>query len=149
MNSNLHLTITTPTAILVDVPDATSVRAEDESGGFGILAGHANFLTVLSASVVRWRDLKGAEHYCAQSGGVLTVADGNRVLIACRQGARGEVLSQLEDEVRAMQASVVESDRKSRVEQTRLHANAVRQLMNFMRPDKAGPGSPSAKAPSP
>jgi F-type H+-transporting ATPase subunit epsilon len=149
MNSNLHLTITTPTDVLVDAPDVTSVRAEDESGGFGILAGHANFLTVLSASVVRWRDPSGAEHYCAQGGGVLTVADGNRVLIACRQGACSEVLSELQNEVGLMRAAALESDRKSRVEQTRLHVNAVRQLMRIMRPTGTDPGSIPPKASMP
>jgi F-type H+-transporting ATPase subunit epsilon len=138
MNGTLHLTITTPTTVLVDAAEVTSVRAEDDSGGFGILAGHANLLTVLSASVLRWRDPSGQELYCAQSGGVLTVADGSRVLVACRQGTCGDELSKLQDDVLSMRAATVESDRKSRVEQTRLHANAVRQLMRFMRPDAVG-----------
>jgi F-type H+-transporting ATPase subunit epsilon len=38
----------------------------------------------------------------------------------------------------SMRAATIESDRKSRVEQTRLHANAVRQLMRFMRPEAVG-----------
>lgn len=147
MIGKLHLTITTPTTVLVDAAEVTSVRAEDDSGGFGILAGHANLLTVLSPSVLRWRDLTGKERYCAQSGGVLTVTDGSRVLVACRQGTCGEVLSKLQDEVLLMRAAAVESDRKSRVEQTRLHANAVRQLMRFMRPDAAAAGPLSERGP--
>lgn len=148
MNGILHLTITTPTTVLVDATEVTSVRAEDDSGGFGILAGHDNLLTVLSASVVRWRDLDGQEHYCAQSGGVLTVAQGNRVLVACREGTCGDVLSKLQDDVVLMRTAAIESDRKSRVEQTRLHANAVRQLMRFMRPDAVGAAPLSERGPS-
>jgi F-type H+-transporting ATPase subunit epsilon len=148
MNGTLHLTITTPTTVLVDAAEVTSVRAEDDSGSFGILAGHANLLTVLSASVLRWRDLSGQERYCAQSGGVLTVADGSRVLVACRQGTCGDELSKLQDDVLSMRAAAIESDRKSRVEQTRLHANAVRQLMRFMRPDAVGASPVSERGPS-
>ena len=32
------------------------LRAEDDTGAFGILPGHADFLTVLAVSVVTWRD---------------------------------------------------------------------------------------------
>ena len=148
MNSKLLLTITTPTSVLVDAAAVVSVRAEDESGGFGILAGHADLLTVLSASVLRWRDLSGQEHYCAQSGGVLTVADGSRVLLACRQGTCGDELAKLQDDVLLMRTAAIESDRKSRVEQTRLHANAVRQLMRFMRRDAVVDGSLSERSQS-
>ena len=60
MTDALHLTITTPATVLVDRDDVARVRAEDESGGFGILPGHADLLTVLPASVVRWRSGDGA-----------------------------------------------------------------------------------------
>ena len=53
MSGGLHLTIATPAKLLVDIEDVRSVRAEDASGSFGILAGHADLLTVLSLSVVR------------------------------------------------------------------------------------------------
>ena len=51
MRGALHLTITTPMAMLVDAADVRSVRAEDESGHFGILPGHSDYLTALPASV--------------------------------------------------------------------------------------------------
>jgi F-type H+-transporting ATPase subunit epsilon len=50
----MKLRITDPTAILVDT-DVRSVRAEDASGSFGILSGHADFLTALGVSIVSWR----------------------------------------------------------------------------------------------
>lgn len=136
MSRVLHLTITTPDAILVDADDVLSVRAEDESGGFGILPGHTDLLTVLPASVVRWR---GAGHtrYCALSGGVMTVTGGSTVAIACRQGTVGDDLSALEAAVRALRAAEADAGRKARVEQTQLHARAVRQLMRYLRSDAA------------
>lgn len=142
MSAGLHLTITTPSAVLVDVADAQSVRAEDDSGGFGILPGHADFLTVLPASVIRWRDDAGHLHYCAQGGGVFAVSEGNRILVACRQATLGDDLGRLENDVRAMQSALADADRKSRVEQTRLHTNAVRQLARLLRPGVAGANGP-------
>lgn len=130
---NLRLTIATPSSLLVDAAEASSIRAEDESGGFGILPGHADLLTVLPASVVRWRGAEGSA-CCAVRGGVLTVTGGERVAIACRQAILGESLQTLEDEVRAMRASQLDAVRRARVEQARLHARAVRQLMRHLRP---------------
>ncbi len=132
MRPPLHLTITTPAAVLVDDASVRSVRAEDESGGFGILAGHADLLTVLPASVVRWRGADDAEHYCALRGGVMTVAEGRRVSIACREGSLGDDLATLEARVASLRANETDADRRHRVEQTRLHAQAVRQLIRLL-----------------
>lgn len=132
MRPPLHLTITTPAAVLIDDAAVRSVRAEDESGGFGILAGHADLLTVLPASVVRWRGDDDAEHYCALRGGVMTVAEGRLVSIACREGSLGDDLATLEARVASLRASETDADRRHRVEQTRLHAQAVRQLIRLL-----------------
>lgn len=145
MSATLHLTITTPSAVLVDRADIRSVRAEDESGGFGILPGHADLLTVLPASVVRWRGKDDAGHYCALRGGVLTVTEGRNVAIACRQGAIGDDLAKLEADVQAMRAAETDADRRARVEQMRLHAHAVRQLMRYLRPAGPGLAAPSSQ----
>lgn len=134
MSKALHLTITTPATVLVDRTDVRSVRAEDDSGGFGILPGHTDLLTVLPASVVRWRNGDGVTHYCALRGGVLTVSGGRRVAIACRQGTLGDDLDALEGTVEALRATELDAERQARVEQTRLHARAVRQLVRYLRP---------------
>ena len=134
--SALHLTITTPASVLVDRTDVRSVRAEDESGGFGILLGHTDLLTVLPASVVRWRNGDGVMHYCAVRGGVLTVSGGNRVAIACRQATLDDDLAALERTVGALRAAELDAERQARVEQTRLHARAVRQLVRYLRPGR-------------
>lgn len=140
MSGALRLVITTPTAVLVDATDIAAVRAEDEGGGFGILPGHTGLLTVLPASVVRWRTADGATHFCALRGGVLSVSGGARVAIACRQGRTGDDLAGLETEVAAMRAAEADADRRARVEQMRLHANAVRQLMRYLRPGRPDHG---------
>lgn len=134
MSRPLHLTVTTPSAVLIDRTDVASVRAEDESGGFGVLPGHADLLTVLPPSVVRWRGSDRVDRYCVVGGGVLTVTAGQNVAIACRQGTMGDDLTQLEADVTAMRATEADADRRARVEQMRLHAHAVRQLMRYLRP---------------
>jgi F-type H+-transporting ATPase subunit epsilon len=134
MSGALHLTVTTPGQILVDSGDVAAVRAEDESGSFGILPGHADLLTALVPSVVRWRTADGSTHFCAVRGGVFTVSAGHNVAVACREGVLGDSLEDLESKVRAVRAQQTEADRKARVEQVRMHALAVRQLLRYLRP---------------
>lgn len=133
MTATLHLIITTPASVLVDDPTVVALRAEDESGGFGILPGHTDLLTVLTASVIRWRNAAGAMLYCAVRGGVLTVTDGARVAVACREGTVDSDLPKLEATVEEQRAQETDDDRQARVEQMRLHAQAVRQLMRLLR----------------
>jgi len=144
VSASLRLTISTPAIVLVEADDVGSVRAEDESGSFGILPGHTDFLTVLPASVIRWRSSSGIVHFCALRGGVMTVAQGRHVSIACRRGSLGDDLEKLEAEVESLRAAELDAERRARVEQTRLHARAVRQLMAYLRPG----GSASVEAPT-
>lgn len=134
MSRTLRLTITTPNVVLLDEADVRSVRAEDKSGGFGILPGHADLLTVLPPSVVRWRASDGTERYCAIRRGVMTVRKGEIVSIACRQGVPGGDLRELEAEVESARAAEKEASARARVEETRLHASAVRQLVRYLHP---------------
>jgi F-type H+-transporting ATPase subunit epsilon len=137
MSRTLHITITTPTRILTTSDNVVAVRVEDQSGSFGVLPGHADLLTALIPSVVRWRMADGAECFCAVSGGAFTVSAGRDVAIACREGIVGPSLEELETKVRAARTRQSELDRKARVEQTRLHALAVRQLVRYLRPNAA------------
>ncbi len=141
MTATLHLTITTPAVVLVNSDDVVAVRAEDESGGFGILPGHADLLTMLTPSVVRWGTLAGAARFCAVRGGVFTVSHGQRVAIACREAVVGDALQDLETQVRAVRAQQLDADRRAHVEQTRLHASAVRELVRYLRPAPGGAGA--------
>jgi len=137
MSGTLHLTVTTPAQILVASDNVVAVRAEDQSGSFGILPAHADLLTVLVPSVLRWRTVDGAARFCAVRDGVFTVASGRDVAVACREGVVGDSLDELEAKVRAVRAQELEVDRKARAEQVRLHALAVRQLVRYLRPNPA------------
>jgi F-type H+-transporting ATPase subunit epsilon len=134
MTTTLHLTITTPATVLVDSDDVVAAHAEDESGAFGILPGHADLLTRLTPSVVRWRAVDGATRFCAVRSGVLTVSLGRRIAIASREAIVGDALQTLEANVRTVRAQQHDADRRAHVEQVRLHALAVRQLVRYLRP---------------
>ena len=55
----MRLRIITPLAVVVDEDGVLALRAEDATGGFGILPGHADFLTSLAISVVSWTGADG------------------------------------------------------------------------------------------
>jgi F-type H+-transporting ATPase subunit epsilon len=141
MNGTLHLTVTTPARVLVDSDQVVAVRSEDQSGSFGVWPGHADLLTVLAPSVVRWRTADGAARFCAVGGGVFTVSAGRNVSVACREGVVGDSLQDLQEKVRALREQQLEDDSKARTARTRAHAFAVRQLVRYLRP------SPDAIAP--
>jgi F-type H+-transporting ATPase subunit epsilon len=146
MSEGLHLIISTPVAVAVDTDRVASIRAEDPSGSFGLRPGHADLITVLTPSVVRWRDAEGAASYCAVLGGVLTVSGGREVGIACRRAVVGADLDALEAEVRVRREQETDTDRLARVAQMRLHAQAVRQLMRYLRPGSELDGPPMRAA---
>lgn len=138
MTGRLHLRITTPLSVLVDERDVQSVRAEDDSGSFGLLPGHVDFLTALPASVLRWRDGAGRARYCALRAGVMTVSDGAEVSVSCREGVLGDDPDELVARVARLRAEEQETERKARVEHARLHSRAVRQIMRYLRPEQPG-----------
>src|SRR6516165_9400211 len=92
----MRLLITDPSAVVIDDPDVVSVRAEDESGSFGILDGHADFLTALTVSIVSWQRTDAARRFCAVRRGVLSVSRGTLVAIATRQALVSDDLVHLE-----------------------------------------------------
>ena len=79
----------TPLSVIIDEDGVLAVRAEDATGSFGILPGHADFLTSLAISVVSWMSGNGTRHYCAVRRGVLTVAGGHDIAIASRETVPG------------------------------------------------------------
>jgi len=132
----MRLLITGPTAVVADHGDVTSVRAEDESGGFGILTGHADLLTALTVSVVSWRHADGRVGYCAVRRGVMTVRQGNQIAIASREAEFGTDLAALEASVLARFRAEAEAERTGRVAATRLQAQAIRRIVEALRPNR-------------
>jgi len=132
----MRLTVMTPLAVAMDREGVAHVRAEDDTGAFGILPGHADFLTALSVSVVTWRDLESAEHYIAVRGGVLEVRKGKLVSIATREAIAGDDLRQLQTEVLARFRRRIEEEQQSRTDAQKLYLAAIRQIHNLLRPTR-------------
>ncbi len=130
----MRLLITTPTAIVVDESDVYAIRAEDESGGFGILPGHADFLTVLTISVVSWRRANGDQRFCAVRRGVFTVSGGRQVAVATREALIGTDLQELEGAVLEGFRSAAEAEQTARTEALKLEMRAIRQIVRYLRP---------------
>jgi F-type H+-transporting ATPase subunit epsilon len=135
----MHLMITEPTQVVVDRNDVVSVRAEDASGSFGILTGHADLITALTPSVVAWRQEDGKQGWCAVRRGVLSVRAGHEVAIATRQAQCGDDLASLEQAVATRFRAEQDADRQARVAATRLHTAAIREIIRALRPDGHGP----------
>jgi F-type H+-transporting ATPase subunit epsilon len=140
----LRLVISTPTSLVADIADATSIRAEDESGSFGILDGHADFLTVLTISLLRWRQADGKERYCAVRHGVFSVSGGREVRVATREAITGTDPEQLESAVLARFRAAAEEEQTARTESLRLQMTAIRRLIQYLRPGGASVPGQSA-----
>jgi F-type H+-transporting ATPase subunit epsilon len=134
----MRLLITTPTAVVLDDPDVVGVRAEDESGSFGILTGHADFLTALTVSVVSRHCADERRRFCAVRHGVLSVTNGNEVAIATREAILGDDLDHLEQVVLAEFRESLEAERIARTESVQLQMKAIRQIVRYLRPERPG-----------
>ena len=141
----MKLTVTTPLAIVVDADNVAHLRAEDETGAFGILPGHADFLTALIVSVASWRDDRGAEHHIAVRGGMLEVRGGETIAIATPEAVIGDDLHQLESEVLAGFRRRFADEQAARTDAQRLYLAAIRQIVRFLRAERA-PALPGAVA---
>jgi F-type H+-transporting ATPase subunit epsilon len=132
----MRLLITTPTAVVIDDPNMVSVRAEDESGSFGILNGHADLLTALTVSIVSWHHSDGRQRYCAVRRGVLSVTKGAEVAIATREAIPGDDLERLEHVVASELRQRVDTERIARTESLQLQMKAMRQIVRYLRPQR-------------
>jgi F-type H+-transporting ATPase subunit epsilon len=133
----VRLTVTTPLAIVAEAHDVVHLRAEDETGAFGILAGHADFLTALAVSVVSWRDDRGAEYHLALRGGMLEVRGGDTIAIASPEAVAGDDLHHLESDVLAGFRRRLAEEQAARTDARRLYLAAIRQIVRFIRNESA------------
>lgn len=132
----MRLLVTTPLATVVEAHDVVSVRAEDETGAFGLLGGHAPFVTVLAVSVVSWRARLGAEHYVAVRGGMLEMRGGDLVAIATPEAVAADDLHVLESEVLARFRKQQEAEQAARVDAQRLRLAAIRQIVRLLKSER-------------
>ena len=89
MENKIHLQITTAGGAVCDeMANYVSVPLVD--GEAGILAGHANMIGALNEGVVKYK-IDDEMHFAAISGGVLSVAD-NELIILARSAEMAETI---------------------------------------------------------
>ena len=133
----MRLSVATPLAIVIEAGDVAHLRAEDDTGAFGILPGHADFLTALAVSVATWRDDRGIEHHVALRGGMLEVRDGSTIAIATPEAVAGDDLERLESEVLAKFRRQLVEEQAARTDAQRLYLAAIRQIVRFLRDQRS------------
>ena len=129
----MRLRITTPLDVVLDRDDVTALRAEDASGGFGILPHHADFLTSLTISVVSWTTQAKLKQFCATRRGVLSVEGGDVISIATREAVLSDDLATLQGAVLTRFRADIEEERTERVNSTQLELSAIRQIVSHLR----------------
>ena len=147
----MRLLVTTPVSVVVDAGDVSSIRAEDETGAFGILPRHADFLTVLAISVISWHDRAGREHHVAVRGGVLTVRGGDLVEVATREAVGEDTLEKLGEAVLNRFSAEAEEEEEVRTSTAKLHLAVIRQLQRYLEAGRqiTPQGSPPSLRPTP
>ena len=135
----MRLLITTPTAVIVDERDVVAVRAEDESGSFGILDGHADFLTALTVSVVSWHradDRQTVLRGAARRAVGHQAAAKSRSRHAKRSPAMISPISNASCWRNSAKRSKPSEWREPRGLQ--LQMQAIRQIVRYLRPERPG-----------
>jgi F-type H+-transporting ATPase subunit epsilon len=99
------------------IEDVTSFVGEDASGSFGILAGHARAMTLLSFGLARFRGFDPAWEYLALPGGLAYFVDG-QLYLSTRRYLRGQdydsLSAALRRELRAEEEALREVKRSMR-----------------------------------
>lgn len=138
----MRLIVSTPLALELDTDNVAAIRAEDETGGFGILPGHADFLTVLAVSVLSWEDTDGNRRHGALRGGVLRVS-GDTVTIAAREAVCRTTLEELDEAVLEHFRKAGRDDDAARLSTARLHAATMRALQRYLTAARTGRDAPT------
>lgn len=128
----MKLTIATPLGVIIDNETISSLRAEDSTGSFGILSGHADFMTVLSISVICWCGANSEIRYCACFKGLLTVTKGNEIFIATREAVVGFDLTDLKSRALEEYHLSDENESKTKLIQERLQAEAIKNIQKYL-----------------
>ena len=133
----MRLRIITPLAVVVD-EGTRAVRAEDDSGSFGILPRHADFLTSLAISVVTWRRADETLRYCAVRHGMLSVSAGKDIAVTTREAIVSDDLTELDATVLKRFRADIEQERNARFESTRLQVEAIRRIVSQLQSGGSG-----------
>lgn len=114
------------------VDGVTSFIGEDDSGSFGILAGHARAMTVLSFGLARFRVGILPWEYLALPGGLAYFTDG-QLYLSTRRYLRGEDYDGLSAALRSELRAEEETLREVKQSMRRLEEEMFKRLWKIGR----------------
>ena len=118
------------------VEDVTSFVGEDASGSFGILAGHARTLTLLSFGLARFRGFDRPWEYLALPGG-LAYFVGGQLYLSTRRYLRGQDYDSLSAALRRELRAEEEALREVKQSMRRLEEEMFKRLWKIGRTGEA------------
>lgn len=114
------------------VDDVASFVGEDDSGSFGVMAGHARMITCLSFGLARYRRIDGAWRFLALPGAVLYFRD-NQLYVNTRRYVHGEDYRLVSTVLRQEMLAEEESLRSLTDSLERLREEMFRRLWDMQR----------------
>ena len=134
----MRLRVTTPTEVMLDVTEVEHVRAEDETGAFGIQPNHTELIAPLAVSVLSYRIRGGPERHLAVRGGVLRVRGRAMVEVATREAVAGDDLETLQRAVLGNFRARADGEAHARTRAAQLNVAVVRNLYRYVRAGRDG-----------
>jgi F-type H+-transporting ATPase subunit epsilon len=128
----MRFTVTTPLNLALETDNVRSVRAEDQTGSFGILPGHADFLTVLAIGVITWRNSDEREHHIAVRGGTLIVRQGRHVEVVTREAIKEDTLENLSEAILQRWRTEEQTEAQARLSSSHLQLATIRQIERYL-----------------
>lgn len=132
MASDMNVTLRLPMEVLFD-GRAERLSGVAQTGAFGILPNHIDFVTALVPSVMTLRLTDGSEAIFGIDEGLL-VKKGHAVAVAVLRGVRGDELGSLHELVETRFVQMDEEERQARSALSRLEADMVRRFAELRRP---------------
>ena len=128
MKSTFNITILTPTQ-KIKIKDVSFFRGEDESGTFGILANHIEFITVLTQSIAIVKK-KEIEEFYAFNKGILRFAN-NSLTISTREFAKSKNLKELKEIITNRFKKIEESEKVFRQNISKLEKEFMKKMIEM------------------
>ncbi len=105
---------------------------QDASGSFGLLAGHARFMTVLGFGLTRFRVGQGNWEFLALPGG-LVYFTGNQLYLNTRRYLRGQDYERIRSALERQFAAEEDELRSMKLSLQRLEQEMLKRLLDINR----------------
>jgi len=131
MAGEFRLRLITATRVVLD-EDVVSVVAEDESGSFGVLAGHERLAAALVPTILRCKLASGGMRFVAVDRGVLK-KEGRELRVAVRQAVVGDDYRALEKLISERITHLEDSEAAARHAFSRVSLSVMLRLFGYER----------------